>query len=94
MGREISADEWLSLVAADPELIADPANGPYAVRWETTFFDWAEGNVFTTDPDRATVGKALSLAEQLAGVVQGDGGETYDSPRQWPPKGRAQPPSA
>jgi len=71
------------VVDADPDLVADPKNGPYAVRWADTFFDWAEGNVFTTNPDRATVTKALSLAQRLEGVVQGDDGELYESARQW-----------
>lgn len=83
-GCEIAAAEWLALVEADPELVADPKSGPYSVRWSSTFFDWFEGNVFTTDPDRATVSKLLGLAQQLAGVVQGDDGELYDNARQWP----------
>lgn len=83
-GVEISSHEWLGLVAADPELSLDAANGPLAVtldggRW----LDWFEGNVFTTDPDHATVSKMLALAEKLSAAVQGDDGEFYDSAAQW-----------
>ncbi len=82
-GHEIDSSEWLALVRDDPELTLDPSNGPYAVRWASTWFDWFEGNVFTTDPDRATVAKMLKIAELLMGVVQGDDGEFYESARQW-----------
>ena len=82
-GHEIDSSEWLSLVGTDPELALDPDNGPYAVSWTTTWFDWSEGNIFTTNPTRATVAKMLRLAEQLAGGVQGDNGEFYESVSEW-----------
>ena len=83
-GSEIAAPEWLAIVAADPELIADPANGALAVRYRATcWFDWFEGNVFTTDPDYATVNKMFEIAERLSAAVQGDNGEFYDSASQW-----------
>jgi len=82
-GHEIDSSEWLALVRDDAELTPDPSNGPYAVRWTSTWFDWFEGNVFTTDPDRATVAKLLQIAGMLDGVVQGDDGEFYESARQW-----------
>ena len=85
-GMEIDAEEWLAVINEDPELNPDPANGPYAVRWSSSaWFDWFEGNIFTTDPERATVAKMLALAQRLAGVVQGDGGEFYESAREWTP---------
>lgn len=83
-GFEVSASEWLALVEADPELTADPANGPFAVRYQATrWFDWYEGNVFTTDPDRTTVTKMLRIAQRLCAAIQGDNGESYDSASQW-----------
>ena len=83
-GLEIGADEWLAVVEDDPELTLDPANGPYAVRWSSgAWLDWYGGNVFTSDPDRSTVAKMLSLAERLSGLVQGDDGEFYESVHQW-----------
>ena len=42
-----------------------------------------EGNVFTTDPDHATVKKMLDIARGLSATIQGDGGEFYDSANQW-----------
>ena len=88
-GHEIDSSEWLALVRDDSELTLDPSNGPYAVSWSSTWFDWFEGNVFTTDPDRATVAKMLKIAELLMGVVQGDDGEFYESARQWTAGGGA-----
>ena len=82
-GRMIDGSEWLALVSEDPELTPDPTHGPYAVHWGSTWFDWFEGNVFTTDPDRATVAKMLKLAERVAGAVQGDDGEFYETVQQW-----------
>ena len=83
-GVEISSHEWLALVGSDPELTLDPTNGPLAVRFGATgWLDWFEGNVFTTDPEHATVKKMLAIAHQLSGTVQGDDGEFYDSATQW-----------
>lgn len=83
--QQIPASEWLALVAADPELVPDPGSGPYAVRYRTSaFLDWFEGNVFTSDPDRATVAKMLEVARALDGIVQGDEGEIYENAQQWP----------
>ena len=84
LGSEISAEEWLSFVEQDPELVLDPDNGPYAVRFEgDRWLDWFEGNVFTTDPDHAAVAKMLGIADRLSAAVQGDGGEFYESASQW-----------
>ena len=32
-GLEISTEEWMAIVEADPDLAPDPAHGPYAVRF-------------------------------------------------------------
>ncbi|MBX3634912.1 MAG: hypothetical protein KF683_05910, partial [Rubrivivax sp.] len=78
LGQHIDEHEWLALAAADEELTRDPAHGPFAVRYRASaWFDWFEGNVFTTDPDRSTVTKMLGLANRLAAIVQGDDGEIY-----------------
>ncbi|MDJ0700702.1 MAG: hypothetical protein QNJ07_12670 [Woeseiaceae bacterium] len=87
-GKEISAEEWLRLVEDDPELIIDTDNGPhFAVSNEPSqndagwprWFDWFEGNVYTKNPDRQTLGKLLQIANALDATVQGDDGETYTS---------------
>lgn len=89
VGREISVEEWIALVEADPELKPDPEHGPYAVSWEhprrqgSGWFDWSDGNVYTTDPDRATVRKMLTIAERLIALVQGDDGVVFDSLEDW-----------
>ena len=83
-GLEISQAEWLTIVNADPELTLDPINGPLAASFGAgRWFDWFEGNIFTSDPDHATVRKMLDIAHRLSGAVQGDGGEFYDSATQW-----------
>lgn len=83
-GMEITPEEWLALVGEDTELLPDPSHGPYSVRWGSkAWFDWFEGNVFTSDPDQATVGKMLEIARTLSGIVQGDDGEFYESTRDW-----------
>lgn len=82
---EIPSEEWLAMVDADPDLQPDPDGGPFAARFSSrAWFDWYEGNVLTTDPDRRTVAKMLELAQRLSGVVQGDDGEFYESERDWP----------
>lgn len=84
VGHHIGEDEWLAIATADAELSMDPTHGPYSVRYRSdAWFDWFEGNVFTTDPDRATLSKMLDLARRLSAIVQGDDGEIYDSAQQW-----------
>jgi hypothetical protein len=90
--RPITADEWLAVVAADPELRIDKANGPYFAIWsgpcsypDGGWFDWADGCVSTKNPDRAILGKLLQLAAKLGAVVQGDDGELYSRPEDLPP---------
>lgn len=90
-GHEIEAAEWTELADRDSELWRDPGNGPYAVRFRSqAWFDWSEGNVYTSDPDRATVSKMLAMAHALGGIVQGDDGETYDNAMQWPRRSEVQ----
>lgn len=82
--QEISVEEWRDVIAGDTDLVADPSNGPYAVRFaESRWLDWFEGNILSTDPDHATVAKMLEIASTLSGTVQGDDGEFYDSASQW-----------
>ena len=83
-GREINMREWYAIIEADPDLHADFANGPCAVRFgEGGWFDWFEGNVFTTDRDLTAVSKMVAIAGALGASVQGDGGELYASSDDW-----------
>ena len=85
-GKEISDSEWLGVVAEEPDLQPDPANGRYSVNWtavDGAWFDWYRGNVFTTNPDRAVLEKALQLAERLNATVQGDDGRVYQAAEDW-----------
>jgi hypothetical protein len=86
----ITADEWLAVVAGDPELQRDP-DKEYLVRWSGpcrypggTWFNWSEGGVYTKNPDRATLAKMLELARKLGARVQGDHGEFYNRPEDMP----------
>jgi hypothetical protein len=89
-GRQIEAQEWLNARGKDPDLVADPENGPYAAKWGAAasegWLDWLDGNVYSTDPDQPTVTKMLEMAKELDGKVQGDDGEYYDSLEQWQEK--------
>src|SRR5882724_2806240 len=89
----ITADEWLALVEADPELAIDPRdNGPYMALWlphwvradppwsdDHPCFDWFKGCMSTTRPDRETFAKALEIVRALRAKVQDDDGQVYDS---------------
>ena len=82
--HQILASEWLNVVDDDMELIRDPSNGPYSVRWnsrrssEVGWFDWCDGNVYTTDPSQAAIAKMVAVAALLSAKVQGDDGEMYE----------------
>jgi hypothetical protein len=89
--RPITAEEWLAVVAADPELHIDEANGRYFAVWshprsksDGGWFDWADGQVSTKQPDRPVLKKLLQLADKLGATVQGDDGEVYNHPSQLP----------
>jgi hypothetical protein len=86
----ITPDEWLAVMASDPELRLDPDHELQAL-WPGpckypggTWFAWFEGAVFTKNPDRSTVAKMLQLARQLGARVQGDHGEFYNRPEDMP----------
>ena len=79
----ITAEEWLALVDADPELSLVPENGPYFASWSgpskdiDPWLDWSDGNVYTKAPDSALLRKMVQLADRLHARVQGDEGEFY-----------------
>ena len=82
---QISAEEWLAVVRADPELRLAPeaGMGPYFATWTgpsrhaEPWLNWSAGNIYTKNPDSALLRKLVSLAAQLGGRVQGDDGELY-----------------
>jgi hypothetical protein len=85
----IQAKEWRALVEGDPELHPDPTSGEHAVRWRAddsppgAWFDWYAGNVFTTNPDKAVLSKALQIASLLDAHVEGDDGTIYCGADHW-----------
>ena len=82
-GHEITAAEWLAYVEEDPELTLDASNGDYFAIWSgkseypDPWFDWAEGDIYTKNPDDPILEKALSMAKRFNAKVQGDEGEVY-----------------
>jgi len=82
---KITSQEWLTIVEDDPELVPDPNYGSYAVLWkglsgaETPWFDWYDGNIYTTNPDRSVLAKMIQIALNLDAKVQGDNGELYEN---------------
>lgn len=88
-GLEISADEWLSYVAADPELQLWSENGPHFVRWlgaskyDEPWLDWSQGSVSTKWPDTALFCKMLEIAASLGANVQDDDGTKYTAESPW-----------
>lgn len=95
-GRHITAAEWLRLIEKDPDLSIDERNGDlFAVFTEpdsdtVLWLDWAEGNVYTKNPNRATVDKLLAVADALGAVVQGDDGEIYEDSSGFPERFRVE----
>jgi hypothetical protein len=87
----ITADEWLAVVAADPELSLRPGHEPYFAEWSGpcshpggSWFSWDEGQIYTKNPDRRILAKMLQIAGRLGARVQGDDGELYDAPEDLP----------
>jgi hypothetical protein len=89
-GHEISRAEWLRLIEKNAELTIDEHNGPLFIQWGPTsphhspWFDWAEGNIYTKNPDRKTLAKMLQIADLLGATVQGDDGEIYATANDYP----------
>jgi hypothetical protein len=96
----ITAEEWLVVVAADPEMTIFSANGPYFAVWNGTgqlaesWLDWSEGQVFTKNPTRRELAKMLQIAGRLGAKVIGDEGEVYARIEDLPNGGGAKAPAA
>lgn len=85
---EISAAEWLAVVAVDDELELDPSNGEYFARFlgdceygrGEGWLAWSGGRISSKHPDNAILAKMLDVAGKLKASVRGDDGEYYDEP--------------
>lgn len=88
-GPVIAAEEWLSIVERDPDLSLDLRNGPYHARWggpskyDEPWIDWAEGELYTKNPDPPLIAKLLEIAGVLSAKVRGDDNEVYTSPTEY-----------
>jgi hypothetical protein len=93
-GNDITADEWLALVETDPELQLNKSNGPYFVVWRRPssktryWLMWADGQIYTKNPDDPLIGKMLMISRKLGAKVQGDDGEIYKRPDHHPREAR------
>lgn len=82
----IPQEDWRAVVDSDPDLKSSSA-APNLVRWAgpcsvpDPSIDWANGNLFSCDPDHSVVRKLIDIAGLLGGRVQGDGGELYSIER-------------
>ncbi|AWM39413.1 hypothetical protein GobsT_22650 [Gemmata obscuriglobus] len=86
----ITPDEWLAVIASDPELRPDPDH-EFQALWpgpckypDGTWFAWSEGAVYTKGPDRPTVAKMLQMARRLGARVQSGHGEFFNRPEDMP----------
>ena len=84
--HQITAEEWLSYIASDPELKLAGVNGPHFVIWDgpseypEPWLDWQFGTIYSKNPDAPIVAKMIQIAERLCAQVRGDDGEIYRSP--------------
>jgi hypothetical protein len=82
-GDDISSEEWLAVVEADPELRIEAVYGSYFAIWSgpstlgDPWLDWFDGRINTKNPDHALIDKMVEIAEKLGASVQGDDGEIY-----------------
>ncbi|UXH80007.1 hypothetical protein [Roseateles amylovorans] len=88
-GSEITAEEWLAHVEADPDLSLHAENGPYYAVWsgpskhEEPWLEWFQGNVSSKWPDTALYQKMLQVAGALGARVQDDDGTFYEKETDW-----------
>src|SRR4028119_721598 len=83
-GPVITPDEWLALVAADPQLFIEDESEPYFAVWPSledaqAWLDLDEegGYLFAKNPDDEFLAKMHEVAAHLKAKVQGQDGEVY-----------------
>ena len=75
--------EWLAIIEKDEELKLAHKNGDYFAVWEKhltnnkSWFDLADGEIYTKNPDDFSIRKMIEIAEKLNAKVQGDDSEVY-----------------
>jgi len=79
----IRQEDWGAVIENDPELSTPNPAEPDRALWVgprsrgEPWIRWANGNLFTSDPDHSVIRKLVELAGLLGGRVQGQGGERY-----------------
>jgi hypothetical protein len=84
-GPLITADEWLSYIATDPQLKRIPGSHSHGVtvdiqsQYSAKDLDWSphSGSIWANKPDVAMLAKMLQIASALRAKVQGVDGEVY-----------------
>jgi hypothetical protein len=84
-GPVITADEWLSYVATDPQLKPISGSNTHRVNvdippgYSSRELSWSSlsGCILTNKPDAGMLAKMLQIASALGGKVQGEDGEIY-----------------
>ena len=84
-GDDITKDEFLAIVAADPEFLSLSKMGDDVIEWrspgtghQSPLF-WRNGQIDSKNPSREFVDKLKTVARQLKANLQGDDGEFYYS---------------
>ncbi|MDH3732300.1 MAG: hypothetical protein OEU54_02155 [Gemmatimonadota bacterium] len=82
----IPQEDWRVVIENDPDLRAagetpDLAHWAGPARVRDPSIDWANGNLFSRDPDHSVIRKLIDIAGLLGGRVQGDRGELYSIER-------------
>lgn len=79
----IPQGDWRVVIEDDPELCTPNPAAPDYARWagpsslDEPWIDWANGNLFSTDPDHSVIRKLVEITGLLGGRVQGEEGELY-----------------
>jgi hypothetical protein len=88
-GQRIGIDEWLAAVETDAALTLEQGADDHAASLSSATsveerIVWDDGNLVCSYPSEAAYAKLLELAERFDAQVQGDDGEYYLTPNDYP----------
>src|SRR4051812_39875143 len=82
-GGDISKEEFIACVGADPEFTYPGEGGDRSFDWKSAstgysgLLWWVDGRVAVKNPEAEFVDKMVAVAAKLNAKVQGDDGEIY-----------------
>jgi len=82
-GDDISFEEFVSVVRADPEFTYPGKLGDDSADWRSpksryeSWLSWSDGQAYTKNPAPEFIDKLVSIALALRAKAQGDDGEVY-----------------